>query len=59
MAEVTWCKEITKSKIEPCFRTGVQYAHMDEKEKERFTLLFCEMLMDYFILGEEEGQGRK
>ncbi|MCQ9207547.1 MAG: PilZ domain-containing protein [Omnitrophica bacterium] len=59
MAEVAWCKEVAKTKIEPCFRTGVQYTHISENEKERFTLLFCEMMMNYFILGEEGEKDRK
>lgn len=58
-AEITWCREVAKNKVEPCFRTGVQYVHMDENEKERFTLLFCEMMMDYFILYEGRKNWRK
>ena len=56
IARVAWCREVIKNKTEPCFRTGVQYMYMGKNEKERFTLLFCEMMMDYFILRKK---GRK
>lgn len=39
------------------FKMGLKYLKIEREDRQRFTFLFCEMMMNYFVLGGG-GRGR-
>lgn len=56
VSEVAWQKKIQTNNNKQHYDIGLQYVKMKPEEKERFSLLFCEMMVDYFVLSEKEKQ---
>jgi c-di-GMP-binding flagellar brake protein YcgR len=54
IVKVVWCKRMAARNRKIFFDIGTQYMQMKTKDKERFILLFCEMMVDYFVLSEKE-----
>lgn len=49
-ARSVWCKEEKMG-----FNIGLQY--IEFKDKEKFIMLFCGMMVDYFVLSDREKYG--
>lgn len=49
LTKVVWCKKVLrKGKI--CFDVGIKHIKITPKDKERFVFLFCETMINYFLL---------
>jgi len=51
-SHVVWCKKLEK-KQKIYFDVGIQYLKIVSKDKERFVFLFCELMVNYFMLQRE------
>lgn len=53
-SKVIWCKKKFKKGEKPCFDIGIQHMRIEPKDKTRFVFLFCEMMINYFILSHQK-----
>jgi len=51
-SEVIWCRQEKKAKNGKHYFVGVRHLKIDSKDRTRFVFLFCEMMINYFILGQ-------
>lgn len=51
ISKVVWCKKrLSKDKLN--YDIGVRHLKIISKDKMRFVFLFCEMMLNYFVLGK-------
>lgn len=48
-SEVVWCKA-RHAEGHQVFDNGLRYVKISPKDKERFVFLFCELMINYFIM---------
>jgi len=53
-AKVMWCKKMDSAEKEETYAIGLQYEDFNREEKEKFILLFCETMVNYFTLSDSE-----
>ena len=51
-SKVVWCTGKIKKKRKS-FEVGIKHIKIFHKDRERFVFLFCEMMINYFILGKK------
>ena len=51
VSEVIWCKKVKKQKL-TYYDTGIRHLKILPKDRERFVFLFCETMINYFIVGK-------
>lgn len=51
ISEVVWCKRINQ-KGKTYYEVGIRHLKILPRDKERFVFLFCEMMINYLILGK-------
>lgn len=56
IAKSIWCRRKKANKKKISFDIGLQYAGLKEEDRERFIMLFCGMMVDYFVLSDREKQ---
>lgn len=49
ISEVVWCKR-QKNIRKPSFIVGIRHLKIMQKDRERFIFLFCETMINYFML---------
>lgn len=54
ISKIIWCKKVISKKKKPHFNIGVKHEKILTKDKTRFIFLFCEMMIDYFLIKREK-----
>lgn len=49
ISKVIWCKRNKEDKN--AYDIGIKYIKVIPKDRDRFVFLFCEMMVNYFVLG--------
>jgi c-di-GMP-binding flagellar brake protein YcgR len=52
ISKVVWSKKALR-KGRPSFDVGIKHLKIVPKDKERFVYLFCEMMINYFVLSKK------
>ena len=47
LSEVVWCKKSPKTHN---YYAGIRHIKIEPRDRERFVFLFCEMMVNYFLL---------
>jgi hypothetical protein len=50
-SKVMWCKEKTRGSGPSKYHIGLKHVKIAKPDKERFVFLFCELMLNYFMLG--------
>ena len=56
MSEVVWCRKVSH-KGKASFDVGIKHLKIIPRDKERFVYLFCEMMINYFVLSKKISYG--
>ncbi len=51
ISRVVWCRKITQ-KGKTYYGVGIRHLKILPRDKERFVFLFCEMMINYLVLGK-------
>lgn len=57
LSSVVWCKKKIVNRKE-CFDVGIKHIKIHPRHKERFVFLFCEMMINYFLISKKSSDGK-
>jgi len=54
VTKVIRCRRMFDGKKNPYFEIGARHVSINQKDRMRFVFLFCEAMLNYFVLGGEK-----
>jgi c-di-GMP-binding flagellar brake protein YcgR len=59
VTKIARCRKESAKRGKARFDIGLRYIKISPKDRQRFVFLFCEMMLNYFILGQHRHQELK